>query len=151
MESFQIKKVDRGTALADELLCFVEHFSWLEVREHTVRVIQNWEFEDWEAPFAAVLDGQVVGMVTLMRSDYYPLPEVFPWVSTLFVSEPCRGKGLAGRLIAAANEYAAALGFQQTYIPTEYTGLYERYGYGYLRDITNYGGGVDRLYVRKLD
>lgn len=29
------------------------------------------------------------------------------------------------------------------------TGLYEKYGYRYLRDITNYGGGTDRLYVKK--
>ena len=41
-------------------------------------------------------------------------------------------------------------GFDRSYIPTEYTGLYEHYGYRYLRDIVNYGGGTDRLYVKEL-
>ena len=36
------------------LLEFVKNFSWEEVKEHTVRVIQNWEFEEWETPFIAM-------------------------------------------------------------------------------------------------
>lgn len=49
-----------------------------------------------------------------------------------------------------ANEYAKQHGFARTYIPSEHIGLYEKYGYSYLRDIVNYGGGTDRLYVREL-
>jgi len=29
-------------------------------------------------------------------------------------------------------------------------GLYEKYGYSYVRDIENYGGGVDRLYAKEI-
>ena len=28
--------------------------------------------------------------------------------------------------------------------------MYEKYGYRYLKDIVNYGGGTDRLYVKEL-
>ena len=49
-----------------------------------------------------------------------------------------------------ANDYAKSLGFERTYIPSEHVGLYEKYGYTYLKDIVNYGGGVDRLYVKEL-
>lgn len=40
-------------------------------------------------------------------------------------------------------------GFDRTYIPSEHTGLYEKYGYRYLKDIVNYGNGKDRLYVKE--
>ena len=145
-----VHKVDEGTPLAAELLEFAEGFSWEEVREHTVRTIRDWLFEEWETPFAAVADGRVIGMATLMKTDYYPLPEVFPWVSTVFVSEAFRGRRISEKLIDAANAFASSLGFNRTYIPSEHVGLYEKYGYRYVRDIVNYGGGVDRLYAKQL-
>jgi len=150
MHHLVIRKVDRGTELARELIRFVEDFSWEEVREHTLGVLRNWEFTDWETMFAATIDGEIVGMVSLLKTDYYPLPEIYPWVSSLFVSEAYRGKRISGELITCADAYAANLGFQRTYIPTEFEGLYEKYGYRYLRDIVNYGGGTDRLYVKDL-
>ena len=145
-----IEKVDKGTQTAAALLEFVKSFSWEEVKEHTVRVIKDWEFEEWETPFVAMADGRIVGMVTLMKTDYYPLPEIYPWVSTLFVSEEYRGNRISKRLIDFANEYANSLGFDTTYIPSEHIGLYEKYGYSYLKDITNYGGGTDRLYAKEI-
>lgn len=147
--SIELRKVDRGTEMAEALLRFVENFSWDEVKEHTVRVIKNWEFEGWETPFVALADGCIAGMVTIMKSDYYPLPEIYPWISTLFVSEEYRGRRISGKLVDFANEYAKQHGFDRTYIPSEHIGLYEKYGYSYLRDIVNYGGGTDRLYVRE--
>ena len=150
IDLIEIQKVDKYTYLADDLLNFVENFSWLDVKEHTVKVIQNWEFEDWETPFVAMVNGQIVGMVTIMKSDYYPLPEVFPWISTLFVSETFRGNRISGKLIDFANEYAKDIGFNRTYIPTGHIGLYEKYGYCYIKDIVNYGGDTDRLYAKEL-
>lgn len=35
---FEIKKVEKGTELADRLLKFVENFSWEEVKDHTLRM-----------------------------------------------------------------------------------------------------------------
>ena len=149
-ETIVIRKVDRDTELMKRLLDFVGHFSWTEVKEHTAWLIGNWEFEDWETPFAATAGDRVVGMATLMKTDYYPLPEIFPWVSTVFVTEEYRGRRISGMLIDAANRYAAELGFERTYIPSGIAGLYEKYGYRYVKDIVNYGGDTDRLYVKEL-
>ncbi len=145
-----IRKVDKGTELSVQLIDFVRKFSWDEVRAHTLHVLENWEFTDWETPFAALSEGRIIGMVTVMKTDYYPLPEIYPWISTLFVSEKFRGKRISYRLIEAAEEYARASGFEKTYIPTEFVGLYEKYGYSYVRDIVNYGGDVDRLYSKEI-
>ena len=145
-----IVKVEKGTALAEEFLHFVENCSWTEVRDHIAGLVREWKFEDWETMFAAVIDGKIVGMASLLKTDYYPLPEIFPWVSCVFVETPYRGSHISGKLIDAANRYAKEQGFTKTYIPTEYTGLYEKYGYTYVKDIVNYGGGTDRLYVKEL-
>jgi len=150
METIELLKVDKGTPMANDLLNFVKNFSWLDVKEHTVRVLENWEFEEWETPFVAMVNGQIVGMITIMKSDYYPLPEIFPWISTLFVSEEYRGNRISGKLIDFANHYAKEIGFDKTYIPTEHIGLYETFGYRYVKDIVNYGNGIDRLYVKEL-
>ena len=148
--SITIQKVDKGTELAAALLEFVKNFSWDDVKEHTVRVIENWEFEAWETPFIAAAGDRIVGMVTIMKSDYYPLPGIYPWISTLFVSEDYRGQRISEKLIDFANAYAKAIGFDQTYIPSAHVGLYEKYGYRCIRDIVNYGGDTDRLYAKSL-
>ena len=149
-ELLNIQKVDQNTEMAEQLIDFVANFSWDDVKAHTLRVLQNWEFEEWETPFVATVSGHIVGMVTVMKSDYYPLPEIFPWVSTLFVSEEYRGQRISERLIDFANQYARTIGFDKTYIPSEHIGLFEKYGYGYVRDIVNYGGDTDRLYAKEL-
>lgn len=146
----KVVRVTKDTAFAQEFLHFVENCSWTEVRDHIAGLIRNWEFTDWETMFAAVADGKIVGMTSLLKTDYYPLPEIFPWVSCVFVEKECRGRRISEKLITAANEYAKSLGFEKTFIPTEFTGFYEKYGYSYVKDVVNYGGGTDRLYVKKL-
>ena len=150
MEELVIRKVEKDSELMQQLLHFVQNYSWTEVKDHMVQLIGSWAFTDWETPFAALVHGRIIGMVTLMKSDYYPLPEIFPWISALFVSEAYRGNRISEKLIEAANAYAAELGFHKTYIPTEFVGLYEKYGYQYVKDIVNYGNGVDRLYVKMI-
>ena len=143
-----ICKVDKGTELADKLLTYVESCSWVEVKEHVAEMIRSWTFSDWETMFAAILDGKIVGMAAVFKTDYYPLPDIYPWVSCIFVSEEYRGQKISGDLIAYANQYLKKNGFSRSYIPTEFLGLYEYYGYSYLKDIVNYGGGTDHLFVK---
>ena len=145
-----IRKVDKDTDLAQKLLSFVESCSWIEVKEHIAKTICAWEFEDWETMFAAIIDGKIVGMASTMKTDYYPLPDIYPWVSCIFVSEEYRGRKISGELIAYANRYLKDNGFDRSYIPTEFFGLYEHYGYTYLKDIVNYGGGTDHLFVKRF-
>ena len=143
-----ICKVDKGTELADKLLTYVEGCSWIEVKEHVAEMIRSWTFSDWETMFVEIMDGKIVGMTAVLKTDYYPLPDICPWVSCIFVSEEYRGQKISGDLIAYANQYLKKNGFSRSYIPTEFFGLYEHYGYTYLKDIINYGGGTDHLFVK---
>ena len=63
IDSLEIRKVDNDTELAEKLLDFVENFSWEEVKEHTVMMIKNWRFTDWETMFAAIADNRWHGIV----------------------------------------------------------------------------------------
>lgn len=80
-----------------------------------------------------------------------PLPEIYPWISCVFVSEEHRGNRISGQLIDYANQYAKSQGFKKSYIPSEFMGLYEKYGYAFVRDIVNYGDGVDHLFEKRLE
>jgi len=144
-----IVKVEKGSALSEQLIRFVENCSWDDVKEHTLMMLRDWGFTDWETMFAAVYHGEIIGMASLLKTDYYPLPEIFPWVSTVFVDEAFRGKRISGKLIDYAHAYALSQGFRRTWIPSSLNGFYERFGYRYVRDIVNYGGGTEHMFVRE--
>ncbi|SEK65549.1 Ribosomal protein S18 acetylase RimI [Butyrivibrio sp. ob235] len=150
LQDFEIVKVEKGTQLADELLSFVKDSSWDEVKDHISEMITNWNFSDWEAMFVAREGGRIIGMTSVLKEDYYPLPEYYPWVSCVYVSEEYRGQRVSEKLISHANVYLMEQGFKKSYIPSEFTGLYERYGYHYIKEITNYGGTTDHLYAKEL-
>ena len=145
-----IKRVDENSELRKDLIKFIKNFSWIEVKEHALDVVANWKFEDYETPFVAIIDGKIVGMVEIMKTDYYPITDIFPWITCVFVTEEYRGNRISEMMIDFANEYAKELGFKRTYIPTDIIGLYEKFGYSYIKDIVNYGNGIDRLYVKEL-
>ena len=126
MDALEIKKVDKNTDWADRLIYFVENFSWKEVKSHMLEILQAWAFTDWETLFVAIVNGKIVGMASIMKTDYYPLPEIYPWVSSVFVAEDYRGYRISEKLIDFANEYAKECGFARTYIPSEHIGLYEK-------------------------
>ena len=149
-EGLRIERIGRGTELAERFVRFVEKCSWTEAKEHIAGMVRSWVFTDWEAMFCALIGGRIVGMTSVMKTDYYPLPEIFPWVSCVFVDEAFRGARISGKLIAHANRYLAGLGFEKSYIPSDHAGLYERYGYRCVRDIVNYGGGTDHLFEKDL-
>ena len=126
--SITVRRVEKDTQLLADLIDFVEKGSWDDVKEHLLEQLRTYDYTDWEAMFAAMDGERIVGHATLLKTDYYPLPEIFPWVSTVFVTEEYRGQKISGQLIDAANEYAKSLGFARTYIPSEFMGLYEHYG-----------------------
>lgn len=146
----EIVKVEEESELEEELLSFVEGCSWEDCKEHIAYMIRDRVFTDWETMFAAIVDGRIVGMASIMKTDYYPLPEIYPWISSVFVQEDMRGQRISGHLIEYANNYARKHGFDKTYIPSEHEGLYEKYGYTYVKDIVNYGNGTDHLFIKSI-
>lgn len=145
-----IEKVEKDSIERGKLLEFINLSAWVEVKDHMMEVVKRWPFTDWEGMFVAKCEGRIVGMAMASKTDYYPLPEIYPWVTSIYVDESYRGRGIAGKLINHISDYLKNYGFNKSYIPSEYFGLYEKYGYKYLKDITNYGGGIDHLFVKEI-
>ena len=74
-------------------------------------------------------------------------------LQSLWVAPTLRGRGLATRLIAAAEAEAAVRGCSQTVHFTydfQARGLYERNGYELVARVENFPSGTDVLWYRKL-
>ncbi|MCC8072516.1 MAG: GNAT family N-acetyltransferase [Clostridiales bacterium] len=71
-----------------------------------VTELREWKFTDWETPFAAMINDKIIGIGYIRKSDYYPLPEIYPWISIIFVTENYRGHRINEKLIDFANEHA---------------------------------------------
>ena len=152
LSDLQIQKVNPGTPLEEELIDFIGSCSWEETKDHLTDILKEGKLTDWETFFVAKAEGRIVGMASVMKEDYYPLPDLAPWVSSVFVDEGYRGLRLSGRLIDHANSYLKQNGFDRSFIPAprENVGLYERYGYSFVKEITNYAGGTDFLYSKSF-
>jgi len=144
-----VEKLKKDTRLAEQFVDYAESCSWI-AGPRIAQGVKNWAATDWEAEFVALDGDKIVGFGSIAKEDYYPDKDIFPWVSGIFVDEAYRGQGICGKLVNAINVYAKEQGFTKTYTPTEYIGLYEHYGYRYLKDLTNYGGDVDHLFVKEL-
>lgn len=87
-------------------------------------------FRDWERVFAAFTEGgDIAGYCTLAAHDCLPDVPYTPYIGMVFVGEPYRGQRLSERMIDAASDYAASLGFSRVFLVSDHMGLYEKYGF----------------------
>ena len=66
---------------------FSENCSWEDAKEHIAQNIHRWVFTDRERMFAATDGGTVIATASVMKTDYYPIRDISPWVSSIFVTE----------------------------------------------------------------
>lgn len=128
---------------------FAQSCSWI-AGKHFAEMLRENRFSDWEAAFAAVEEGKVVGFCTFLKTDYYPENRYWPWISTIFVDEKARGRRVSHRMIEAAEEYARSQGFARVYIPSDMSGFYEKCGYEAIDELVNYGGDADTVFMKKI-
>lgn len=132
-------------ALAD----YADRCGWI-AGPHLAAMLRQNRFSGWEAVFAAVAEGKIVGFCTLLQTDYYPENRYWPWISSIYVDEGFRGLRICGQLIAAAIARARSSGFSTVYIPSDMSGFYERYGFEQIDALVNYGGNTDNIFARTL-
>jgi GNAT superfamily N-acetyltransferase len=84
-------------------------------------------------PFGMVaLDGMGVamGLCSVRDEPFKAYPDAGPWLRGLFVHPRCRGLGVAGQLLAAAEVHAAHQGVARLYAATHSAiGTFERAGW----------------------
>ena len=144
-----VQRITFDSPLWSQLADYAEHCSWL-AGPHIAGMLREQRFTDWEAPFAALLDGKIIGYCTFLKTDYYPDNRYWPWISSMFVDEKHRRQGVCSKLINAAIDHARSCGFKTVYIPSDMVGFYERYGFRKIDELTNYGGDVDSVFARDI-
>lgn len=144
-----IVRVKPDTPEWDALTEFADQCSWV-AGKHLADMLRGRRFKGWESAFAAMDNERVIGFCTLLETDYYPENRYSPWVSCLFVDEESRSRRVSQRLIEATMTYAGLQGFAVAYIPSDITGLYEKYGFQKIDELRNYAGEMDNIFAKPI-
>ena len=83
------------------------------------------------------------------RDDIQPT-DLTPWIGFVYTFPEHRGNRYAGRLFAEAERLAKEEGVEAMYLSTNHVGLYEKYGFGYLTEMTDMDGNPSRIYVKRI-
>lgn len=92
---------------------------------------------------------RLISFVTLAESDCVDVP-YGPWIGFVHTAPEYRGHRHVGKLIDHACAAAREHGVQQVYLCTDHVGLYEKYGFIYLKNRVNVYGEDSRVYVREV-
>ncbi len=77
----------------------------------------------------AIVNGRVLGTVSLVLDDPRNTFQPGPWLSMLYVNEEQRRQGMGSALVHAAEIRAGVLGKQELYLCTLCPSFYERLGW----------------------
>ncbi|MCI5648368.1 MAG: GNAT family N-acetyltransferase [Fusicatenibacter sp.] len=86
---------------------------------------------------------------------FAPLDEIWPtdlspWIDFVYTFPEYRGHRYAGMLLEYAESIATVMGREAVYISTDHVGLYERYGYEFMRMDRSINGEDARVYRKSL-
>ena len=92
----------------------------------------------------------LVSFCTYAPQDDIPAPEITPWIGFVYTFPQYRGHRCFGRLADHAVGLAKADGYSRIHVSTLEVGLYEKYGFGFLKMMTDIHGGPSRVYCREV-
>lgn len=78
-------------------------------------------------------DDALVGSVSVLDEDASEFRDLSPWLASLFVAPPARGRGLGAQLVHAAVDHARCMGVPRLYLFTpDHASFYARLGWSVL-------------------
>jgi len=99
---------------------------------------------------AMAVDGdKLASFCTLAPLDEIQPTELTPWIGFVYTFPQYRGQRAAGLVLDWCESIATIMGHEAVYISTDHVGLYEKYGYSFLRMEKTPSGEECRVY-RKL-
>lgn len=93
---------------------------------------------------------ELISFCTLAEQDEVNVPEMTPWVGFVFTKAEHRGRRYAGKLLEYACNEAKRRGSKSVYLSTDAVGLYEKYGFDYIGDMTDIHGNPTRVYEKRV-
>jgi len=78
-------------------------------------------------------DQALVGSVSVLDEDASEFRDLSPWLASLYVAPPARGRGLGAQLVHAAVDHARSMGVPRLYLFTpDHAAFYARLGWSVL-------------------
>ena len=93
---------------------------------------------------------ELVSYCTYSEKDDIQPTDLTPWVGFVYTFPARRGRRYAGLLFDEVERFAKGEGTTAVYLSTNHVGLYEKYGFGYLTELTDMDGNPSRVYVRRI-
>lgn len=93
---------------------------------------------------------ELISFCTLAKYDDVQPTELTPWIGWIYTFPAFRGKHLAGKLLEYAESLAKDDGAEAVHISTNHNGLYEKYGYEFLRYDKDVEGEDTKIYVKRI-
>ncbi len=100
--------------------------------------------------FLLVEGDELISFCTRADLDDIQPTELDNFIGFVYTFPEYRGHGYAGMLMEHAEEISAAMGKEYAHVSTCHIGLYEKYGYEFLRMDTDINGEPTRVYRKRL-
>lgn len=137
----------------EELLKQIEQADWGAAR-FLVQLIREGTFAEtlggWGEVYLLMDGDKAVSFATLSAQDCIRDESMIPWIGFVFTYPEYRGQHMAGQLLDHIAEVAARRGYPKVYVATDHVGVYEKYGFAYLKNQVSVWGDDDRVLVREL-
>lgn len=145
----------------------------IKLREHKefMTAAAEWFHQKWGVPLEAyresmeaciadkeavpqwylALEGdKIVGGLGVIENDFHDRKDLTPNVCAVYVEEPYRCQGIAGKMLHYVCEDMLEEGIATLYLVTDHTSFYERYGWEFLCMVQGDGEeDMSRMYVHK--
>ena len=127
------------------------HSKWRVPTEAYLECMEAYLNHETELGWFLCLDGeQIVGGLGVIENDFHDRKDLTPNVCAVYTEESHRCKGIAGNLLNMAVEDLRAKGISPTYLITDHTDFYERYGWEFLCMVQGDGEpDMTRMYIHK--
>ena len=93
---------------------------------------------------------ELISFCTLSDIDDIETTELTPWIGFVYTFPKYRGNRYMGKLLSYAAEIAKANGYSNVYISTDKEGVYEKYGYGFMKIMKDRSEADSRVYTKLL-
>ena len=119
------------------------------------RLLREGTFFRTVGPRSRVLllaDGdELISYCTYAERDDIQPTELTPWVGFVYTFPAHRGRRCAGLLFREVRRLAEAEHVSAVYLSTNHVGLYEKYGFEYLTQMTDIEGNPSRIYALRIE
>lgn len=127
------------------------HEKWGVPREAYLACMDGYLKKATEYGWYLCLDGdRIVGGLGVIENDFHDRKDLTPNICGVYTEPECRGRGIAGHLLAMAVEDLRRTGTSPVYLLTDHTGFYERYGWEFLCMVQGNGEAEpSRMYLHR--